>query len=168
MKLKTWEETIGDQGPVNVVIPKVLEDDALNFHGSSWEIISSTKSRINLWNVATRTLIGGIDTFNEIHLFLADQKTTTPQRGWIKRIDDLLSLKPLFVVPSYANIEKSFDASSLVFTKKYLEKAIESLGVVTNSEEFQSKMTTAFPDLKNTGVLELSSKVVTNEISCGE
>lgn len=166
-KLDVWKESLGEQAPKNVVIPQVLTTDSIVFGETTWELIGSNPKRINLWDGVTKTLVGGIDTFNEIHLFLADTKTVDGQKLWVDRINELITLNPTIVIPSHGDIEKSLSVSALYFTKDYLLKSIDVLYKVTKSEEFQVALTTAYPDTKNTGVLALSSKVVTNEIPWG-
>ncbi|MCD8898510.1 cytoplasmic protein [Mammaliicoccus sciuri] len=167
-KLAFWKETLNDQAPDNIIIPQVISDDYIEFGGVNWELIGSEPSRINLWDETSKTLIGGIDTFNEIHLFLADINTIEGQKLWVSRIDKLLDLDPIVIVPSHADLSKSFDKSALVYTKDYLIKAIDTLEKTIKSDDFKNVLASAYPNARNTGVLELSSKVVTKEIPWGE
>lgn len=167
-KLVTWKAVLGEQAPKNVVIPQILEDKTFSFSGDTWELVGSNRSRVNLWNKDSQVIIGGIDTFNEIHLFLADTKTEALQKEWKKRIEELLTLKPEVMIPSHGDLEGSFDSKGLKFTSDYLTTSVSLLGTVTTSEEFKEAMLKKYPSLRNIGVLELSSKVVTSEIPWGE
>ena len=167
-KLAVWEEALGDQAPNNVVIPQILEKNTLSFSGDVWEMVGSNSARVSLWNKEEQVLIGGIDTFNEIHLFLADTKTVASQNEWKKRIQKLLALNPVVIVPSHGDLGGSFNKKGLEFILNYLTVSIAALGTATTSEEFKSAILKDYPALRNLGVLELSSKVVTNEIPWGE
>ncbi|MGF7407616.1 MBL fold metallo-hydrolase [Lactococcus lactis] len=167
-KLAVWKEGLGDQAPKNVVIPQIIEEKTLSFSGDVWELVGSNSARVSLWNKEDQVLIGGIDTFNEIHLFLADTKTITSQNEWKERIEELLELNPATIVPSHGDLEGSFDRKGLEFALDYLTASISALEKATKSEEFKKEILKDYPSIRNLGVLELSSKVVTNEIPWGE
>lgn len=167
-KLAIWKDVLGEESPKNIIIPQILEGQSILFSGDIWELVGSDRNRINLWNKEDQVLIGGIDTFNEIHLFLADTKTEELQSAWKKRLKELLDLKPEVVIPSHGNLEESFDQTALEYGMNYLTASIATLKTVTTSEEFKENILKKYPDIKNLGVLELSSKVVTNEIPWGE
>lgn len=167
-KLAVWEEGLGDQAPKNVVIPQIIEEGTLSFSGDVWELVGSNSGRVSLWNKEDQVLIGGIDTFNEIHLFLADTKAIASQNEWKERIEELLELNPTVIVPSHGDLEGSFDRKGLEFALDYLTASISALEKATKSEEFKKEILKDYPSLRNLGVLELSSKVVTNEIPWGE
>lgn len=46
--------------------------DKLNILGTEFEFVGDDKNRINLFEKNDKLLIGGIDIFNELHIFLAD------------------------------------------------------------------------------------------------
>ncbi len=167
-KLTVWKDALGDQAPKNVIIPQILTSNSITFGQVEWQLIGSDAGRVNLWEPESKTLIGGIDTFNEIHLFLADTKSAEALTSWSIRMAELIALDPKVVIPSHGDVDKSLDISALSYTKEYLAKAIKTLSKIETSEDFQAELATTYPDSKNVGVLALSSKVLTNEIPWGE
>lgn len=166
-KLSVWSESLGNQLPDNIILPKIVQGDTFEILGETWQIIGDDPSRTSLWHPEAKILIGGIDTFNEINLFLADTATIDALNHWSKRLTSLVSLNPSFVIPSHGSLEKSFDKEALEFTIKYLSTAQEAMQKANNSEEFIVLITEKFPNLENKGVLSLSAKVVMKEIPWG-
>lgn len=166
-KLSVWSESLSDQLPDNIILPKIVQGDTFEILGENWQIIGDDPSRTSLWHPETKILVGGIDTFNEINLFLADTATTDGLNHWSKRLKSLIALNPSFVIPSHGSLEKSFDKEALEFTIKYLSAAQRAMQKANNSEEFIALITEKFPNLDNVGVLSLSAKVVMKEIPWG-
>ena len=71
-KLAVWSSVLQEQSPVNVILPKAVTGDKLNNLGTEFEFVGDDKNRINLFEKNDKLLIGGIDIFNELHIFLAD------------------------------------------------------------------------------------------------
>ena len=71
-KLAVWSSVLQEQAPVNVILPKAVTGDKLNNLGTEFEFVGDDKNRINLFEKNDKLLIGGIDIFNELHIFLAD------------------------------------------------------------------------------------------------
>lgn len=166
-KLEVWRDFLGDELPKNVVIPSVMTEQVINFQGTSWELIGSEPAQINLWNEETKTLIGGVNVFNESHLFLADTPTVEELRDWQDRLRELIALNADLVVVSHGDETKSFDNQALQFSIEYIDYAIEIKDKVADSEEFKEKIQARFPNLRNEPVLDMSAKVMTGEMNWG-
>lgn len=166
-KLQVWKEALGDNAPKNVVLPALLEDTTIEFEGMSWEFFGSEPSQINLWNSETKTIIGGINTFNQLHLFLADTQTVEKLRAWQGRLQDLIDLNAELLIPGHADETGSFDNEALRFSINYLEEAITLKETISDSETFIAKMQEKFPNLRNEAVLALGAKVLTGEMPWG-
>ncbi|CAK1253669.1 cytoplasmic protein [Fructobacillus cardui] len=166
-KLDAWSDALGDQLPNNIVLPKIVQDYSFEIFGDKWEIVGDDSSRTSLWYPKDKILVGGIDTFNEINIFLADTATLEGLAQWKHRLQSLIELDPVLVIPSHGSLEKSFDKDALAFTVNYLTVAEEAMQKATDSSSFITLMTESFPGLENTGVLSLSAKVVMKEIPWG-
>lgn len=166
-KLAAWAEALGAQLPANIVLPKIIQGDTFEILGEQWQIVGDDASRTSLWQPNSQILIGGIDTFNEINLFLADTASVEGLAEWQLRLKSLINLDPNFVVPSHGSLDKSFDKNALEFTVNYLTVAQDAMQKATDSDAFITLMTETFPDLANAGVLALSAKVVMKEIPWG-
>ena len=139
----------------------------IEFQGLTFEIVGLDNHRTSLFNKELELLIGGIDTFNEIHVFLADTSSKEAMEVWIGNVKDLQALNAKIIVPSHGSIEKSFDNQLLTATIDYLETAIKASEESKDSADFISKLDAAYPGFANKGVLALSAKVVMKEIPWG-
>ena len=166
-KLAVWSSVLQEQAPVNVILPKAVTGDKLNILGTEFEFVGDDKNRINLFEKNDKLLIGGIDIFNELHIFLADTGSKEKLQAWIDRLTSLEALNPEIVIPSHADLNASFDKKALSATKEYLQKAIEFTKASSRSEELAASLKTAYPDYINTGVIDLGAKVLLGEIQWG-
>lgn len=166
-KLAVWSSMLQEQAPVNVILPKAVTGDKLNILGTEFEFVGDDKNRINLFEKNDKLLIGGIDIFNELHIFLADTGSEEKLQAWINRLTSLEALNPEIVIPSHADLNASFDKKALSATKEYLQKAIEFTKASSRSEELAASLKTAYPDYINTGVIDLGAKVLLGEIQWG-
>lgn len=108
-----------------VILLKAVTGDKLNILGAEFEFVGDDKNRINLFEKNEKLLIGGIDIFNELHIFLADTGSEEKLQAWINRLTSLEALNPEIVIPSHADLNASFDKKALSATKEYLQKTIE-------------------------------------------
>ena len=144
-----------------------MTDTVIDFQGTTWELTGSEPSQINLWNAETKTLIGGVNVFNESHLFLADTPTVEELRAWQERLRELIALEADLVVVSHGDETMSFDNTALQFSIDYIDDAIAIKDDVKDSEEFKVKMEEKYPNLRNQSVLDMSAKVLTGEMTWG-
>ncbi|MGT2926425.1 MBL fold metallo-hydrolase [Streptococcus cuniculipharyngis] len=165
-KLAVWSKQLGTEAPVNIVLPQALEEKELIWRGQRFEMVGDSH-RINLYDSKHQVLIGGIDTFDQAHVFLADSKTAEEMTAWLTHLEKIAELSIKHLIPSHSHPESNFDKSALVFTKNYLQKAIEVMETSSSSNDFMTAMNQAFPNLPNQGVLGLSSKVVMLEMPWG-
>lgn len=112
-------------------------------------------------------LIGGIDIFNEIHIFLADTSTEADLQAWVQRLNSLLDLELDLVIPSHAGPDGSYDRKALEATRDYLFEVLEILGNAQDSATFINAMTEKHPSYLNKNVLALGAKVLTGEMNWG-
>ncbi|MGN8834847.1 MBL fold metallo-hydrolase [Allisonella histaminiformans] len=165
-KLDAWKNVLKEDAPVNPVIPKAMEKGLIDFLGVPF-IFSGETGRINLWDEKNRVLLGGIDTFNEIHVFLADTGSREKLEAWIKRLDVLDALHPEILIPSHAVENGTFDTEALIHTREYLKSAIDGISRAENSRELTDFLLAAYPDRDNKGVVELGAKVLMGELQWG-
>lgn len=166
-KLKVWQNSLGENAPHNIVLPQIYTEKAIEFQGLTFELVGLDSYRTSLFNKELELLIGGIDVFNEIHVFLADTHTTETMEAWISNLKVLQELNAKIIVPSHGSIDGSFDGQSLLSTTNYLQSAIKASQESKDSADFATKLKATYPDYENKGVLELSAKVVMKEIPWG-
>lgn len=166
-KLAVWNSALGDEAPANVVLPKAISRTTLDILGTEFKLVGDDPARANLFQKDESLLIGGIDTFNELHLFLADTGSEEQLGTWASRVSSLEALGASLVIPSHADLKGSFDSKALSATKDYLETAIELAQSASRSEELAASLRAAYPSYINTGVVDLGAKVLTGEIQWG-
>lgn len=165
-KLAVWKNVLKEDAPVNPVIPKALEKGPVNLLGVPF-IFNGETGRINLWDEKNRVLLGGIDTFNEIHVFLADTGSREKLEAWSKRLSVLEALNPAVLIPSHGAEHGAFDKTALMHTREYLKSAIDGISQAENSRELTDILLAAYPDRENEGVVELGAKVLMGELQWG-
>lgn len=166
-KLKVWKDILGENAPNNVILPQVFKEKAIDFQGLTFELVGLDHYRTSLFNKELKVLIGGIDVFNEIHVFLADTSSKAAMEAWIENLKVLQALHADIIVPSHGLIEKSLNNQALTATMDYLRTAVQASEESGTSKDFVAKLEAAYPDYANKGVLELSAKVVTKEMPWG-
>ncbi|MBU3156561.1 MBL fold metallo-hydrolase [Clostridium estertheticum] len=166
-KLQVWKPVLLENAPTNIVLPQVFAEKTIEFQGLTFDLVGLDNHRISLFNKELELLFGGIDTFNEIHIFLADTSSKEAMEDWTANLKKLQELHAKIVVPSHGSIEKSFDDKLLTATIDYLETAIKASEQSKNSADFIEKLEAAYPGFANKGVLALSAKVVMKEIPWG-
>ncbi|TKH19839.1 hypothetical protein FC692_29715 [Bacillus cereus] len=150
-----------------MVLPQVFNEKSIDFQGLTFELVGLDQNRTSLFNKELKLLIGGIDVFNEIHVFLADTSSYVAMEAWIENLKVLQALHADIIVPSHGSIEKSLDNQAINATMAYLRTAIQASEESKTSKDFVAKLETAYPGYANKGVLELSAKVVTKEMPWG-
>lgn len=166
-KLKVWGPQLGQDAPSNIVLPQVYSQSTIELAGVTFDIIGDDAHRINLYNAENKVLIGGIDVFNEIHIFLADTSTEADLQAWAQRLNSLLALELDLVIPSHAGPDGSYDRKALEATRDYLFEVLEVLGSAQDSATFINAMTEKHPSYLNKNVLALGAKVLTGEMNWG-
>lgn len=148
-------------------MPQVFVGKTIDFQGLTFELVGLDNYRTSLFNRELKLLIGGIEIFNEIHVFLADTSSKEAMEAWIENLKVLQGLNANIIVPSHGSIEKSLDNQALIATINYLKTAIKASEESKTSTDFVAKLEAAYPGYANKGVLELSAKVITKEIPWG-
>lgn len=160
-KLKIWADVLKGKKPKTILIPEPV-GNLISFAGQDFSIVGHDPAKQTVYNVEDKLLLGGILVATDSHLFMADTKTKDAQEGWIRSLDELISLKPQVVIPGHFKKGNHFLPENLTFTKNYIGSFIAAEQEATSSNDIIQKMQQAYPDL-TTGSLEMSAKVVTGE-----
>ena len=166
-KVTFWDPVLKEEGPINPVIPAVLTGESFDFEGFTFKVVGSDLTRASLYEETEMVLLGGIDVFNEIHVFLADTASEEDKKAWISRVKELEALEPSIVIPSHGVPEGSFDTKALAHTAAYLEKSISFEKETKTGKELVDKLLAAYPLAKNSEVVSLGAGVVKKEIPWG-
>ena len=116
------------------------------------------------WIPAIRTVVGGVLTSANIHLWVADAQSVEARQSWLKSLDELEALQPDTLVPGHYLGEPAMDLSDLRFTRDYLQALEVELAKARDAQALIAAMKARYPQLLDDSSLELSAKVLKGEM----
>ena len=159
-KVKQWKPNYGDKIPDEPITPDelqdtklLLEDNTLEIHG---EVQGDCENNSFVWIPSIKTVICGDIVYSGVYPWTLET-TANQRKAWIETIDKIKTFNPEVVVAGHKNPVLKNDPSSLDFSKNYLQYYDEALSSSKNSEEFQSKIKTRFPNLILDIILKLAA-----------
>ncbi|MBK0026103.1 MBL fold metallo-hydrolase [Stenotrophomonas sp. S48] len=166
-KLAYWGPKMGADVPARIVVPQVLESDALVLEGQRLPLIGldgPTPDRSVLWVPSLRAIVGGIPVVAGEHVWMADTQTPQSHADWLKTLQQLQALKPSVVVPGHCAPGAALDASALRFTADYIRAFDVEAAKAKDSAALVQAMRARYPALAGVESLELSAKVAKGEM----
>ena len=167
-KIAFWGPKMGLNAPEQPKMPKVLAKSHFSIDGIRINVMGTTgklSHRPYLWIEKTKTILGTIGVFGNLHVWTADTQTDEAIDAWIKQLDEMTALKPQKVIPGHMQADTQLSPSSIDFTKHYLLAFKREKAKAANSNELQQRMKTLYPDLGLLIALDIGSKVHTDEMS---
>ena len=169
-KMKRWAPVIGPNAPRYPTAPEPLAAGFLTLEGERIEIVGPMQGdhvHCTVVHVpSARTVIGGDMLFNEVHLW--NGESLAPARAaWLASLQKVEALGATRLVAGHKKPGLPDDASSLRFTRDYLQRFDRIVKESKTSKEVVAKMRAAYPDsLDFLGdfLLGTSSQVATGEI----
>jgi len=171
-KIDTWGPKLGEYGPQSlddIVFAKAYDEPTFMLEDVPIEIVTSKtmRNRRYLWVPSLQAAIGGVYTFDGLHVWTADTPTPEERRAWIGELDSLIARKPKIVVAGHAAEGTDTGPEALQFTRDYLvayEQEVEKAG---NSADLISSMKSLYPGLGLLPALEIGAKVSKGEMDWG-
>lgn len=167
-KLAFWGPKMGANAPRQPVLPRALEGHALTLEGQAIEIRGTEgvlAHRPYAWIPSIQAVVGNIGVFGNMHVWTADTQSAAERAAWVKQLDEMAALKPALVVPGHMKAGTKVDASSITFTKDYLQTFEKQLAVSKNSAELIDAMKKAYPQLSDGAMsLDIGAKVNKGEM----
>jgi len=166
-KLAYWGPKMGADVPARIVVPQVLEGDALQLEGQRLPLIGldgPTPDRTVLWVPSLRAIVGGIPVVAGEHVWMADTQTPQSHADWLQTLQQLQALKPKVVVPGHYAPGTALDAGALRFTADYIRAFDVETGKAEDSAALVKAMRARYPRLEGVASLELSAKVAKGEM----
>lgn len=167
-KLSFWGPKMGANAPRNPVVPRALEGTSLKLEGQTIEIRGTQgllAHRPYAWIPSIKAIVGNIGVVGDMHVWTADTQTAAERAAWVTQLDEMAALKPELVVPGHMKAGTKVDASTITFTKDYLQTFEKNLAASKNSGELIDAMKKAYPQLTEGALsLELGAKVNKGEM----
>ena len=167
-KVAFWGPKMGANAPRSPVVPRALEGNTLTLDGQTIEIRGTQgvlAHRPYAWIPSIQAVVGNIGVFGGMHVWTADTQTAAERAAWVAQLDDMAALKPALVVPGHMKAGTQVDASSITFTKDYLQTFEKNLAASKNSAELVNAMKQSYPQVTDGAMsLDIGAKVNKGEM----
>ncbi|MFZ6798706.1 MBL fold metallo-hydrolase [Undibacterium sp. Di24W] len=162
-KVAFWSPKMGSNAPHTPITPETMSNNTLELEGQKIEIHGTTGAlahRPYAWIPSIKTIVGNIAVFGNMHVWTADTQTSEERAAWIAQLDDMAALKPELVVPGHMSAGTNVDASTISFTKTYLQTFEKNLATSKDSAALINAMKQSYPQLTEGGMsLDIGAKV---------
>ncbi|KAI1385716.1 beta-lactamase-like protein [Hypoxylon trugodes] len=119
---------------------------------------SDTHDSTALWVPDLKVAICGDVVYGQVHQMLFEANTRAKRQEWIRAIEKIEALGPVYVVPGHRQAEEIDGVWHLASTKKYIEDFGRVLAEdPKDSKEVIAKMKNLYPDRYNPNALALSA-----------
>jgi glyoxylase-like metal-dependent hydrolase (beta-lactamase superfamily II) len=167
-KLEFWGPKMGANAPRKPVVPRALVGNTLKLEGQVIEIRCTQgllAHRPYAWIPSIKAIVGNIGVFGNMHVWTADTQTVAERAAWVAQLDEMAALKPQLVVPGHMKAGTQVDASTIAFTKDYLQSFEKNLSTSQNSAELIGAMQKAYPQVTDGALsLDIGAKVNKGEM----
>ncbi|WP_410498166.1 MBL fold metallo-hydrolase [Chitinibacter sp. S2-10] len=166
-KIAFWGPKMGANAPSKAVLPQALQGDSLSIDGEKIEIRGSSGKlahRPYVWIPSLRAIVGNIGVFGGLHVWTADTQDAAERAAWLAQLDEMAALKPAVVVPGHMQAGTKLDASSIAYTRTYLQSFEKNLAATKNGAELIGEMQQAYPDAGLGIALDIGAKVNKGEM----
>ena len=166
-----WGPILKDNAPQKLVVPDVLPNDTLLVDGEQVKIIGldgHDPKHSFVWVPSSKTVLGGVVVFGNMHVFLADTQTPESRQNWYKTLNMIEQLKPVTVIPGHLLGDKPMTLQAVNFTHHYIQDFEAATATSTNSAELVATMKKNYPTIGGDSILGLSAKVIMGEMKWGQ
>lgn len=162
-----WGPILKENAPQKLVLPKALTSDTLNIDDETIKIVGFNGHdplHTFAWLPSVRTALGGVVLFENMHIWMADNKTTESRNKWSKTLDNMKALQPQRVIAGHYLGQSSEGTDIIDFTQGYIAAFENANTGSADASVLTARMKTAYPQLAEEGTLEFSAKVVKGDI----
>lgn len=166
-----WGPILKENAPQKLVVPDVLQGDTLWVDGEQVKIVGldgHDPKHSFVWVPSSKTVLGGVVVFGNMHVFLADTQSPQSRQKWYQTLDLIEQLKPEMVIPGHLLGEKPLTLQAVKFTHQYIKDFEAATATSANSAELVTKMKKNYPAIGGDSVLGLSAKVIMGEMKWGQ
>jgi glyoxylase-like metal-dependent hydrolase (beta-lactamase superfamily II) len=167
-KVAFWGPKMGANAPRKPVVPRALEGNTLTLEGQTIEIRGTRgllAHRPYAWIPSIQAIVGNIGVFGNMHVWTADTQTAAERAAWVAQLDEMAALKPVLVIPGHMKAGTPVDASTITFTRDYLQTFEKNLAAHKASAALIPAIKQAYPTLTDGALsLDIGAKVNTGEM----
>lgn len=166
-KLAYWGPILKENAPAKVIVPQPLQGKSFTIDGQSIEVEGldgPSPEKTFVWIPSLKAVVGGVMVSGNIHLWVADTQTPESRQHWLTTLEKIKALKPVTVVPGHYLDNAPQTLASVTFTQNYLTTLNAEIPKAKDSVELIAAMKKHYPELKDESSLELSAKVLKNEM----
>ena len=163
LKVAYWGPQMGANAPSKIIVPQAYTAKTLKLENESIEI-KGQKELTYLWLPSAKAVVGGIPVSSGIHLWMADTPTTKDRNEVIQALENIKALNPQVVVPAHMQEGAAEGLNAVNFSIDYLKQYEKVAKATKSSADLIQMMQKQYPDLAESGSLELGAKVVKGEM----
>lgn len=163
LKVAYWGPKMGTNAPSKIIVPQAYTAKTLKLENESIEI-KGQKELTYLWLPSAKAVVGGIPVSSGIHLWMADTPTTKDRNEVIQALENIKALNPKVVVPAHMKEGAVEGLNAVNFSIDYLKQYEKVAKATKSSADLIQMMQKQYPDLAESGSLELGAKVVKGEM----
>jgi glyoxylase-like metal-dependent hydrolase (beta-lactamase superfamily II) len=166
-KLAFWSPKMGANAPQKPIVPELLQGTTLSVDGETIEVRGTTGElahRPYVWIPSIKTVAGNIAIFGNLHVWTADTQKASERKAWFAQLDEIEALKPATVVPGHMAAGTPLDASSIRYTRDYLQRFDLEAAKAKTASELIDAMKKAYPQAGLGVALDIGAKVNKGEM----
>ena len=166
-KLAFWSPKMGLNAPQKPIVPELLQGTTLSVDGETIEVRGTTGElahRPYVWIPSIRTIAGNIAIFGNLHVWTADTQKASERKAWFAQLDEIEALKPATVVPGHMAAGTPLDASTIRYTRDYLQRFDLEAAKAKTASELIDAMKKAYPQAGLGIALDIGAKVNKGEM----
>ena len=166
-KLAFWSPKMGLNAPQKPIVPELLQGTTLSIDGETIEVRGTTGElahRPYVWIPSIRTIAGNIAIFGNLHVWTADTQKASERKAWFAQLDEIEALKPVTVVPGHMAAGTPLDASTIRYTRDYLQRFDVEAAKAKTASELIDAMKKAYPQAGLGIALDIGAKVNKGEM----
>ncbi|MFB2733780.1 MBL fold metallo-hydrolase [Shewanella mangrovisoli] len=166
-KLAYWGPILKDNAPSLLVLPKVVTTNSFSIDGEQVLIegLEDTHPKHTfLWVPSAKTITGGVEVFDNTHVWIADTQSIESRQAWLAHLDKMSALSPKTVIPGHYLGKARFDQRAISFTRDYIHAFENAAKTAKNSADLIAKMLALYPQIPSDVGLEISAKVMMGEM----
>jgi glyoxylase-like metal-dependent hydrolase (beta-lactamase superfamily II) len=166
-KLAFWSPKMGANAPQKPIVPELLQGTTLSVDGETIEVRGTTGElahRPYVWIPSIKTVAGNIAIFGNLHVWTADTQKASERKAWFAQLDEIEALKPATVVPGHMAAGTPLDASSIRYTRDYLQRFDLEAAKAKTASELIDAMKKAYPQAGLGAALDIGAKVNKGEM----